>query len=70
MLDAEPTTRPDVPYGTPAMAGEIERIVVEEEMGDSGIIVMGGHRDGILCFGRSLDEAEALLVERLGATGL
>jgi hypothetical protein len=52
------------------MAGEIERIVVEEEMGDSGIIVMGGHRDGILCFGRSLDEAEALLVERLGATGL
>ena len=65
LLDVLPTSHADVPYGTPAMAREIARLLDEERPDRSGVIVMGGHRDGLIGFGESLDRAEALLVERL-----
>lgn len=49
-------TNPVVEYGTPQMATEIERII------DAGLprghtISMGGHEDGVITWGESLDAA-------------
>ena len=49
-------TNPAVEYGTPQMATEIERII------DAGLlrgnsISMGGHEDGVITWGESLDAA-------------
>ena len=53
-----PATHPDVPYGTPAMSEEVERLCRETT---SGIVAMGGHVDGIIAYGVSPDEAGSLL---------
>ena len=67
-----PTTRPDVPYGTPEMAAEVERLFVETDVLECGIFSMGGHQDGIVAFDHSAEAAMATLVSYLGramATG-
>jgi L-ribulose-5-phosphate 4-epimerase len=56
-----PTTRKDVPYGTPEMALEMFRLFEEENLGDRKILAMAGHEDGIICFGGNLDEAGKVL---------
>ncbi len=56
-----PTSNPDVPYGTPQMAKEMFRLFDEENLGVEKILVMAGHEDGIICFGKDLDEATNIL---------
>ncbi len=56
-----PTTRKEIPYGTPEMALEMFRLFEEENLGDRKILAMAGHEDGIICFGGSLDEAGKVL---------
>lgn len=56
-----PTTRKEVPYGTPEMALEMFRLFEEENLGDRKILAMAGHEDGIICFGGNLDEAGKVL---------
>jgi len=54
LLNDYPTTSAEIEYGTPEMAfavGELASEIKEK------IIVMGGHREGILAFGRNLHEA-------------
>lgn len=47
-----PATGASVPYGTPEMAQEIERVLVEMfSTAKSGVISMGGHEDGVIAFG-------------------
>jgi L-ribulose-5-phosphate 4-epimerase len=67
LKDNVPTTSSDAEYGTPEMAREVMRLV--HDGGKSGadrqkIIVMAGHREGIIAYGRSLDEAGELLIRR------
>lgn len=57
-----PTANPDVPYGTPQMAKEMFRLFDEENLGVEKILVMAGHEDGIICFGKDLDEAANILL--------
>jgi len=57
-----PTTPEDVAYGTPAMAGAVERCYRQAGMTGLGLIAMGGHEDGILAFGHAPDEAGELLL--------
>lgn len=52
-----PTTKDDVPYGTPEMAYEMIRLHKRTPISVQGVVVMGGHQDGIISFGRSLAEA-------------
>jgi L-ribulose-5-phosphate 4-epimerase len=52
-----PTTDPKAEYGTPEMALEVSRIVEEQGSESGGIIVMGGHQDGIISYGSDLTEA-------------
>jgi hypothetical protein len=52
-----PTTKDDVPYGTPEMAYEMIRLHKRSAIGGLGVVVMGGHQDGLIAFGPSLAEA-------------
>jgi len=52
-----PTTDAGAEAGTVAMAREIGRIVRSQPTSGQGIIVMGGHKDGLLSFGRNITEA-------------
>lgn len=52
-----PTTRDDVPYGTPEMAYEMIRLHKRTALGSQGVVVMGGHQDGVVAFGPSLAAA-------------
>ena len=56
-----PTTRKEIPYGTPQMALEMFRLFEEENLAERKILVMAGHEDGIICFGSTLDEAGKVL---------
>lgn len=56
LLDKCPTTSPEIEYGTPEMATAIMQLISVMKK-DEKVIVMGGHREGILAFGRTLNEA-------------
>ncbi|KIH77427.1 Ribulose-5-phosphate 4-epimerase/Fuculose-1-phosphate aldolase [Geoalkalibacter ferrihydriticus] len=60
-----PLTREDVPYGTPAMADEVRRVCMEEELCPLAVLAMGGHEDGILAFGPDSGSAGTALIAYL-----
>ncbi len=60
-----PETAPEVEYGTPAMAREVQRLYREGLLAERRILAMGGHEDGIVAFGRSPDEAGGTLIQWL-----
>lgn len=59
-----PTTEADVAYGTPEMAKEILRLFREDNLMKTKILVMSGHEEGIICFGKNLQEAGNILLDR------
>lgn len=61
LKDKIPTTRADVPYGTPEMADEIRRLYRESDLQNQKILVMAGHEEGIIAFGKTLQEAGDIL---------
>lgn len=56
-------TAPDCAYGTPELAGEVSRMAAAS--GLPGLLVMGGHEDGILVFGAELSPTAGLLIDTL-----
>ncbi len=62
MLHIYPTTNGNIEYGTPAMAMEIERMFTSTAIADQKIFVMAGHEEGIVSFGKDLDEAGNILL--------
>lgn len=60
-----PVTDPAAPYGSPAMAAEIARLA--PVAGWPGLLVMGGHEDGILAFGATAGDTGTLVVHTLAA---
>ncbi|NEW85554.1 MAG: class II aldolase/adducin family protein [Mariniphaga sp.] len=62
-LDVFPTTDKTVEYGTPTMAFEISKIMTLPETLDKKIFVMGGHKEGIIAFGRTMEEAARMILE-------
>jgi len=56
-MNALPTTEAAVSYGTPEMAGELKRLYRESRFGSVGIAVMGGHSEGLISIGESLELA-------------
>ena len=60
-----PTTAAHVPYGTPEMAYEVQRLYRETVLPERPILAMGGHEDGIVVFGRSTEEAGQVLLKWL-----
>lgn len=62
-----PMTDERVAYGTPAMAGEVERLFAETDVSDRGIFGMAGHEDGIISFGSSAEAAGSVILLALVA---
>ncbi|MEI6139325.1 MAG: class II aldolase/adducin family protein [Mariniphaga sp.] len=56
-VDALPTTDRNVQYGTPEMASEIGRLMTHSNTLEKKVIVMGGHDEGIISFGKTVEEA-------------
>lgn len=54
LLGRVPTTDRGIAYGTPAMSRAVAEIV---RTSDPGVIAMGGHEDGLVVYGASLDAA-------------
>jgi ribulose-5-phosphate 4-epimerase/fuculose-1-phosphate aldolase len=52
-----PTTDPDVAYGTPDMAHELDRLYRMEGFKGAGVAVLAGHDEGLISFGTTLEEA-------------
>jgi len=55
-------TDPAVDYGTPAMCREVERLLRDSAVARRRVLVMGGHRDGVLAFGETAEEAGQTLI--------
>jgi ribulose-5-phosphate 4-epimerase/fuculose-1-phosphate aldolase len=62
LLNKIPTTSADIEYGTPEMALEIKRLFDTTDLIDKKILVMAGHEEGIISFGKDLEEAGDLIL--------
>lgn len=60
-----PVTRRNVHYGTPEMAEEVCRLFQKTQVSVLKIFAMGGHEDGIVAFGSSMEQAGLTLVRYL-----
>ena len=59
-LGVLPTTANTIEYGTPEMAYEIERLIKDHEF---NVIIMGGHREGIISYDTTLEKATAAILQ-------
>lgn len=57
-----PTTSHDIEYGTPEMAKAVGELAIHLNNKEEKIIVMGGHREGILSFGQDLIKATQQII--------
>jgi L-ribulose-5-phosphate 4-epimerase len=62
MKDKYPTTPEYAEFGTPELAKEIIRLFKSHVVIGNKIIILGGHREGILTFGSTLEEAVKILL--------
>jgi ribulose-5-phosphate 4-epimerase/fuculose-1-phosphate aldolase len=60
-----PTSNENISYGTPEMANEVKRLFDATALSVEKILVMGGHREGIVSFGKDLEEAGNILIDKL-----
>lgn len=60
-LNALPTTEEKAAYGTPALAEAIAQKVCKTPR--NKLLVLGGHEDGIICYGSNLYEAYNVLMQ-------
>ncbi len=66
LMDKLPTTSKKVEYGTPEMAAEVMRLMASGKTREVRFIVMGGHEEGVLTFGRTIDDAGQILLHYFG----
>jgi ribulose-5-phosphate 4-epimerase/fuculose-1-phosphate aldolase len=57
LLGQYPTTPAGIEYGTPEMAQAVGQLAFNLKDDEEKIIVMGGHREGILAFGHHINDA-------------
>ncbi len=62
-MNSLPTTDPSVPYGTPEMADEFCRLYRDTDFRRTQLAVMGGHEDGLLSFGTTLEDAATRVLD-------
>jgi L-ribulose-5-phosphate 4-epimerase len=65
LLHKIPTTSANVEYGTPQMALEMKRLFDTTDLFEKKILAMGGHEEGIISFGKDLEEAGDLILSYL-----
>ena len=62
LLNAFPTTSEEIEYGTCEMADSVGKLALEIVGNEQQIIVMGGHREGILAFGNNITEVTSQII--------
>lgn len=62
LREVVPTTDAAIPYGTPELARALRELYRQHRLGCSGLIVMGGHAEGLLSFGATLADAVGVLL--------
>ncbi len=60
-----PTTNPEIAYGTPAMAMELDRLYRMGGFREAGIAVLAGHEDGLISFGTTIEQAARRMLSLL-----
>jgi len=65
-----PTTNQSAAYGTPEMAAEIARLIRESNVLETKVFAMGGHKEGLISFGQTLEEAGKVILNLLKQEGL
>lgn len=63
MHNRAPLSDPKVPYGTPAMAEEVDRLFRESDLETMKIMAMGGHEEGIIAFGNRPQDAARVIFD-------
>lgn len=58
-----PTSPDTVEYGTPEMALSIKGLCLNNRMNDNEVIIMGGHKEGIIFYGKDLNDAGNKVLE-------
>lgn len=66
LLNTLPATAKNIEYGTPEMAKEIVRLFNEQNLFQHKIFAMAGHNEGIVSFGKNLQQAGELLLSEFG----
>ncbi len=65
MKNKIPTSHEAVAYGTTEMALEIKRLFTTTQLAFSKIMVMAGHEEGIISFGKDIAEAGNILMDAM-----
>lgn len=65
LLNKVPTTNKKAEYGSPEIANEIIRLLKKKETKEKKIITLAGHKEGIITFGKDLDEARKVLLKQI-----
>ncbi len=60
-----PHTSADIPYGTVEMAGAVEQLFQSGKLAQTSLFTMLGHEDGVVAFGRNMEEAAWELINCL-----
>ncbi len=60
-----PTTDAAIGYGTPDMAREFSRLFDETPFAQDGVAAMGGHEEGLISFGATLEQATLRILRLL-----
>lgn len=55
-----PATSEKIPYGTKEMATAVKELIINDHL---GLIVMKGHEDGVIAYGKTLEEAGKKILE-------
>jgi hypothetical protein len=65
LLDDGIATGSEIPYGTPEMAREVERLIHETKFARTQLFAMAGHENGIIAFGHTFSDALENIRSRL-----
>ncbi len=65
LRNSVPATAPNIEYGTSQMAEEIKRLFKQTNVFEEKILVMTGHEDGIITFGKTIEEAGNIILKYL-----
>ncbi|AWP24172.1 hypothetical protein C4901_13270 [Acidiferrobacter sp. SPIII_3] len=60
-----PSTDRRVPYGTPEMAREVQTLLALPDSRATGLLVMGGHENGVISYAATADAAGDMLIQTL-----
>lgn len=62
LMNKFPTTSETIEYGTPEMALAVKELAIHTNSHFEKIIIMGGHREGILAFAGSMEDATSVII--------